>query len=242
MSINFDKIVVLFKIFIRLMDIINRYMERKSRIYKDILDQKTIDAINYFFDNKVITERTEYREDNVICIDKETNIQDTNSFLGKILLPKIKKATGENVEIDMSSRKTGIIPYGPHTDSHYLKTWERDDIPRFIGNDKPSLHLAILIPLTQGPAFRTVTFNIFDFEYERDSALPAEWLTSSNNLDPLDFSHCVNSDDITKLPVDIDYTWSVGDIFVWPREQLHCGVDFRRYGKSSKEFIIIFSK
>ena len=216
-------------------------MERKSKVYKNVLDQKTIDAINRFFDSTIATESNEYLEGAVECINKHTDVQDTNSFLGKILLPKIRKAVGKNIEIDMSSRKSSIIPYGTHTDSHYRKGWE--NIPRFIGDDDTELHLSILIPLAQDPAFRTVTFNIFDFEYEgMSSTLPSEWLTSYNNLDPLDFLHCVNPDDITKLPVDIDYTWSIGDIVVWPREQLHSSVDFRRYGKSSKEFIIIFSK
>lgn len=216
-------------------------MERKSKIYKNVLDQKIIDATNRFFESKTAYNPKKHFEDAVDCVEKDTDIQHTNSFLSKILLPKIRKALEKNIEIDMASWKSSIIPYGTHIDSHYRKNW--GDIPRSMGDNDPGFHSAILIPLVQGPEFRTVTFNIFDHNYEKMSdILPAEWLTSSNSLDPLDFSHCVNPHDITKLSVDIDYTWSIGDIFVWPREQLHSSVDFRRYGKSSKEFIIIFSK
>ena len=213
---------------------------RKSKIYPNVLDTKVINAIKLFCDKRDVA-HNEVVDNRLWSVNKTLDIQDENSFLAKLLLPKIKKILGLDIEFDMGCHKVSTTPYGTHVDSANNARYEH--VTKFHSNEESTHHLAVLIPLSESPGIRTITFNIFDSSYSgMCDKLPAEWLTSSHSLDPKDFSHIVDSEDITRLPVDIDYTWKIGDIFTWPREQLHSSANFLEYGLPSKEFLIIFSK
>jgi len=86
----------------------------------------------------------------------------------------------------------------------------------------------------QGPAYKTVTFKCYSFTNDYNLSI---WNGSKNSLDPGEFGH--EPRDITLLPVDVEYSWCVGDILTWDRDQLHISADFTRFGVT-KKFLVLF--
>jgi len=98
---------------------------------------------------------------------------------------------------------------------------------------------AILIPLVEGPQFRTVTFKLWSDYNPIRSDLETKKLTQKNHLLLEDFDHDPNFDLINYLEVDMDYVWKKGDILVWDRNQWHMSSNFWKQ-KKEKEFLVLF--
>ena len=222
-------------------------MNRQTKVYKNVFDSKLLDTVKKYVDNK--EEIHKQTVDGIVWSEnKHSDLQDSESFTGKVLLPKIKKILGYDFDIHICCYKTSKFPYGLHNDSHYENfgkaVGEDIEIDSVIkANDNTKLQ-TILIPLVSGPEYRTLIFDVFDNDLKHmPNTLPDSWLTSTNQLDIQDLMH-INEparSQILQMPLEVDYQWEVGDIITWPREKIHCSNDFRRYGKAYKDIIVIFT-
>lgn len=179
------------------------------------------------------------RVENINIISKEIAFHHHLSPFRKIIKPKIDKLIASDYTVDTSAYKECAMPYSLHVDSyHYQKkcsTYQFSD--GTVVHDR-----AILIPLVDGKDFRTTIFDIkCESHFDFGTPLPAEWLTSTNNLNLNNYKHIPEYQrrDLNKLPLNGEYEWKLGSVITWDRSQLHCSTDFSELN-FIKKMIVIF--
>ena len=193
-------------------------------MYSNVFAKEEIDSIIEFYESKEIKAR-DYWSNN-----KYLEYQIPEDFSYQILNPKLTEILGEH-EFATGAYKECIRPYGLHIDA-YEAHQETNTITSFSSAKKHNK--ALLIPLVEGPAYKTVTFNCYATVNCNDIS---NWYGDKNSLDPKEFRH--EKRDLTLLPVDVEYSWQLGDILAWDRDQLHMSADFTRFGVT-KKFLILF--
>lgn len=195
-----------------------------SNVYKNIFSIDEINQIIDFYQNKPDAKTESH------VINKNLEYHRPVDFLYKLLNPKINQILGTNHEFYTGSYKECLRPYPLHTDD----TQTHMRLGTVMGFSNRVIHnVALLIPLVEGPEFKTITFNIFS---KKD--LVNKRLTTANELLPDDFTH-TNFNTISRLPVDVVYNWHLGDVLSWDRSQYHISADFAKYGLI-KKFLILF--
>jgi hypothetical protein len=195
-----------------------------SKIYSEVFSPEEINSIIAFYDSKPVAAQDQYSNNKNL----EYQIPDDVSY--QLLNPKITKLLGKH-EFATGAHKECIKPYALHVDS-YTAHQDATTITTFSNNKKHNC--ALLIPLVEGPQYKTVTFSCYaknnDFQLNH-------WVQEKNSLDLTQFPHCDAR--IDRLPVDIEYTWQLGDVLCWSRDQLHASSDFTQHGVT-KRFLILF--
>lgn len=194
-----------------------------STIYSNIFTKQEIDSIIEFFESRPIAAQDEYSK------NKNLEYQITEDFSYQLLNPKITEILGEH-EFATGAYKECVKPYAIHVDA-YKAHQETGTITTFATAQRHNK--ALLIPLVEGPGYKTVTFKC----YSDTNQLKQEWLQEKNTLNFAEYPHCNNN--ITRLPVDVEYTWQLGDILTWNRDQLHASADFTQVNVT-KKFLILF--
>jgi hypothetical protein len=195
-----------------------------SKIYSNVFTKEEIDSIIEFYESKEI-KATDYWSNN-----KYLEYQIPEDFSYQLLNPKLTKILGEH-EFATGAYKECIHPYGLHVDA-YEAHQETNTITSFSSAKKHNK--ALLIPLVEGPAYKTVTFKCYSSVNRNDIS---DWYGDKNLLDPTDFPH--EQRGLTLLPVDVEYSWRLGDMLTRDRDQLHMSADFTRFGVT-KKFLILF--
>lgn len=201
----------------------------KSTIYENVLTASEINDILSFYSDKTDTQT----ENGIVNKNLEYHIPD--NFIYKLLYPKLSKILGPSHDFDGGAYKEGNTAYGIHVDTgnaHY-------EIGSSLLSTSEKQHdVSVLIPLVEGPKFKTVTFDIFDDGNYHDKL--AGYQQTRNQLLAEDFSH-ENFTIIQNLPVDIEFEWRLGSVLVWPRTQWHASTNFAQYNVV-KKFLILFIK
>ena len=195
-----------------------------SRIYSDVFTKEDIDSIIEFYGSKEI-KATDYWSNN-----KYLEYQIPEDFSYQLLNPKLTEILGDH-EFATGSYKECVHPYGLHVDA-YQAHQDTNTITSFSSAKKHNI--ALLIPLVEGPAYKTVTFKCYSSTNDYNLS---NWYGSNNSLNPGEFGH--EPRNITLLPVDVEYSWHLGDILTWDRDQLHISADFTRFGVT-KKFLVLF--
>jgi hypothetical protein len=155
----------------------------------------------------------------------------------RIIKPKLDKLIGSDHEFSTGGYKECSSPYQIHID-HYAFQKNHQSFA-----NKQTHELALLIPMVEGPEFKTILFDVFDKEYnEMGAPVPESWLTvEDNGLDLNDFGHFKDQtkSQITHIPLDCVFDWHLGSVLQWNRYQLHASSNFARFG-AIKKFIVIF--
>lgn len=203
-----------------------------SKIHHNVFTLDEIQQLCNFFDSKESfpTER------NIKNKNLEYHIPD--DFCYKLLNPKLTKILGEH-EFDTGTFKESSAPYGIHVDSRAM----HDTIPglmSFAGNT-PKQNVAVLVPLVEGPEFKTVTFDVFSDYNLTDQELITYTQPEQNDLDPNEFGHVRNFKILNRLPVDAIFEWKLGSIFIWSRTQQHLSTNFAKYNVT-KKFLVLFMR
>jgi hypothetical protein len=194
-----------------------------SKVYTNIFSREEIDLINEFYGSRTVA-AVDYWSKN-----KNLEYHIPEDFSYQLLNPKITQLLGEH-EFATGAYKECVKPYAVHVDAYKIHQGT-GTITTFATVQKHNK--ALLIPLVEGPGYKTVTFKC----YSDTNQIKQEWLQDKNTLDFSDYTHC--NKNITQLPVDIEYSWRLGDVLSWDRDQLHASADFTRFGVT-KKFLILF--
>jgi hypothetical protein len=195
-----------------------------SNVYSNVFTKEEIDSIIKFYESKETKARDQWSN------NKYLEYQIPEDFSYKLLNPKLTEILGEH-EFGTGAYKECIQPYGLHVDA-YEAHQTLDTITSF--SSAKTHNKALLIPLVEGPAYKTVTFNCYSSTNNHNLS---DWYGDKNSLDPEEFRH--EPRNITRLPVDVEYSWRLGDMLAWDRDQLHISADFTRFGVT-KKFLILF--
>lgn len=195
-----------------------------SKIYSNVFTKEDINSIIKFYESKEIKATDQWSN------NKYLEYQIPEDFSYRLLNPKLTEILGDH-EFDTGAYKECIRPYGLHVDTHEAHK-ETKTITSFSLAKKHNK--ALLIPLVEGPEYKTVTFKCYS---STNNYNLFNWYGDNNSLDPIEFPH--ESRKITLLPIDVEYSWRLGDILTWDRDQLHISADFTRFGVT-KKFLILF--
>jgi hypothetical protein len=194
-----------------------------SKVYSNIFTKQEIDSIIEFYESKPVAAQDEYSK------NKNLEYQIPEDFSYQLLNPRITELLGEH-QFATGAYKECVKPYAVHVDA-YKAHEGTGTITTFATAQQHNK--ALLIPLVEGPGYKTVTFKC----HSDTNQVKHEWLQDKNTLDFAEYPHCSNN--ITRLPVDIEYAWRRGDMLAWDRDQLHASADFTRFGVT-KKFLILF--
>lgn len=206
-------------------------MHAHSQVYKNIISLDDIKSIIDFYESQPEVE-TE-----IGIINKNLEYHIPENFIYQVLKPYMDKILGEDHQFSTGSYKSSSRPYIIHVDSRI----QHDAYPDCVSFDDGNIvdNKAVLIPLVEGPEFRTITFAAWtDFNPTRDQIVSMS-SKEKNHLRAEDFDHDRSFDVINYLPVDIDYHWQLGDILVWDRNQWHMSSNFAKHNKV-KTFLVLF--
>jgi hypothetical protein len=201
-----------------------------AKLFSQIFSQDEIKQIIDYYATQPVMAQDEW------SINKGLEYFIPGSFIEKLCGPKITAVLGPH-EFATGAYKECIKPYPLHVDTHVAHD-ELKTVTNF--SDRKIHDRALLIPLVQGDFFRTVIFDCVSSENDFDDDI-VNWIGQPNHLQIEDFSHCVRDFNrhIQYLPVDLDYKWSLGDMIMWNRDQLHISTDFTR-STQTKRFLIFF--
>ena len=187
-----------------------------AQVYKNILSPTEISQLIEYFDNKEISVSKHYGNDKDIDFDVK------DSVCYNLVRPIIDKILGKDYECCGSAYRETTQPAPLHDDQNFPNVTKK-------------FNRGFLIPLVEGKEFNTV---IFDAVGKPDLV---KNLVENNKLNPNDFTHesLAVQQLITQLPVDLMFTWKLGDMVSWDTDQLHASTDYSKYGLV-KKFIIFF--
>jgi hypothetical protein len=202
-----------------------------SKVWKNLIPRDLLKNIIKFYN----AQDEFYTEPEIVNKNLEYHIPE--NFIFQALNPYMNQILGTNHEFSTGAYKSSRCPYIIHVDSRA----QHDDYTDCVSFDNGTINQnkAVLIPLVEGPEFRTITFHAWsDFNPTRKD-IEKLCLDKKNHLLPEDFSHDKLFDVINYLPVNTDYQWHLGDVLVWDRNQWHMSSDFWRF-KKEKKFLVLF--
>jgi len=202
-----------------------------SHVFSNILPLSLIDEIRRFYSN----ESEVHTETGIINKNLEYHI--STSYIYKTLNPYLNIILGTDHEFSTGTYKSSQTPYIIHVDSRI----QHDEFSHCMSFDSGMVkqNKAVLIPLIEGPQFRTVTFKVWSDYNPTLLDVEAKKTSVKNHLLPEDFDHDPFFPAINYLPVDVDYTWKKSDILIWDRNQWHMSSNFWKHGQA-KEFLVLF--
>jgi len=205
-------------------------------LHKNILSVNDIESIIDFYYSDPGIDNNEYG------INKNLEYHIPDNFIHQLFNPILSKLIGNDHVFDTGSVKESYKPYPLHVDTRL----QHDKITGLMsfGTGIPKYNLSVLVPLVEGPEFRTVVFNS---KLDNNPKYPAvltdhpELLGDKNYLKRTDFMHLNDLEfyAINHLEIDVDYTWETGDILIFSRDQLHISADFS-VNNLIKKFLIFF--
>lgn len=194
-----------------------------AKVYHNIFSPEEIDLINKFYEPRPVAAEDYYSK------NKNLEYHIPGDFSYQLLNPKITQLLGDH-EFATGAYKECINPYGLHVDDYRVHN-ATGTITTFATTQQHNK--ALLIPLVEGQYFKTVTFKC----YCTDNKMRPEWYGDKNSLDLNEYCH--EKRDFARLPVDIEYIWSLGDVLAWQRDQMHMSSNFAIHGVT-KKFLILF--
>jgi hypothetical protein len=204
-------------------------MIAQSQIFRNVLSKEEIQLILDFYTDKHDAKTEQW------VINKNLEYHIPEDFSYQLLNSKLTAILGEH-EFATGAYKECLRPYPLHVDAYDAHA-ELGTVEQFATVKKHNR--AMLIPLVEGHPFKTVTFKCYAKKNDFRPA-PADWLVDTNELNPDEYTHCKFDIDLIKhLPVDTEYSWQLGDILTWDRDQLHISADFAKHGLI-KKFLIMF--
>jgi hypothetical protein len=201
-----------------------------AQVFQNILTAAEIQSIVDFYADRPDAATQDY------VVNKNLEYHIPEDFIYQLLNPKLNDLLGEH-EFDNGAYKECMKPYPLHVDTHYAH--EQLETMTTFGS-KQRHNIAVLIPLVEGPQFRTVAFNCYAEDNNWYTEIDA-WRSERNCLRRDDYraSDDRTFDMLAHLPVDIDYEWRLGDVLTWQRNQLHVSADFASHGLV-KKFLVLF--
>lgn len=217
-------------------------------VYKNIIPKNLINDIIEYYDQQPEISPERYTEADVINKSIEYNIP--GNFIFGALNPYMNQLFGTDHKFVFGSYKLSSKPYKIHVDSklhsavigsepeskHQMLT--ADNMQHQVSLDTKA-GMAVLVPLVEGPMFRTITFKNWSVTHPTRYPIQQAALSEKNHLLAEDFGHDDCIDVINYLSVDIDYQWCIGDMLVWDRNQWHMSNNFLKH-QVKKKFLILF--
>ncbi len=199
-------------------------------VYKKIIPSETINDIIKFYDS----EPAVYSESGIVNKNLEYHIPE--NFIFQTLNPYLNQLLGNDHEFSTGAYKASNKPYIIHVDS-CMQFKEYGTVA--FDNGQVKQNLAVLIPLVEGPEFRTIVFDGQSDLNPTADQLKQRQTDIKNHLVPEDFEHDKMFKEINYLPILIDYQWQLGDVMVWERNHWHISSNFARFSKT-KIFLVLF--
>lgn len=202
------------------------------KVYKNFLTKQEIGQLINYKNSQPISS-TKYTETGEIKA-LHTNINyDKDGVVKNILHEKLDQIFA-GYSVDTGSFLESITPYGLHVDTnrYHAKTVGSTRLKKI--NHSQTL----LIPLDENLNFETIIFDHHTQELDKEKLKKLPNIQQDLKFD-CDHLSNLDSEIIKKIKIVGIYKWQKGDLLAWPREQLHCSNNFRKYA-NSKQALVIF--
>jgi hypothetical protein len=206
-------------------------------IFEKIFSNQEVEQLRNFYSQLPVA-NTRYLDNGKlvrIMKNSEYNLQDQLPF--KILNKKLTQTLGPH-------QFTG----GHWMDSHYPFYCHVDSLTNHVARGitvhDSQLHknIGLLIPLSENKHFHTV---FFDHMFERlyptymdDLARDSDSSLDVNVMNLLDHHTPEECEKIKKFKLSKIVPWTLGSMFSWPRNQLHCSSNFEKYGLTKQAIVL----
>lgn len=203
------------------------------KIVEDFLSLDEVKKLKHYYSLKnFTTEKYKDTADGYLLFarHKDTDFNKKNSLIHKILEKKCKEVFQCEKMLDGAFYES-YYPNTVHIDSH-------EELHKLDDKENHSINKAILIPLDENPLFKTVFFNAF---YKNFDLPKQKYHYEKNYNHDLEFSHMTKEtlDFVNSLEIAEVFEWKLGSAVSFPRNQLHCAINFAKYNLV-KTYITLF--
>ena len=213
--------------------------------YQNFLSKDEVNEILEWLESKPYTK--EVMIDPLISADavkyrnKSLDFHLESSLVRKIVFPKLKKIipNADTADPTNSAFLESHYPFGLHVDT--LKTFDKNG---FYSIKNTTTNTAVLIALNESPDFKTVFFDFYtdDLDKDYDSLPSSSQPVSTLEYPGVDLSHFSDRSkeflQYHKIKCIDCCRWEQGLAMVWPRTQLHSSSNFS--GKGIKKALVLF--
>lgn len=208
------------------------------KIYKQLFTQKEIDKLIKYKNLQPVND-VNLLEGKTKVNYRKINEHHPVSVFTRIVVPKVKELFPKFI-IDHGTFQESFIPYGIHVDTNANMA---DAIQEYKQQELTSIDdFVFLVPLTQGEYMSTIFYDYFTNVVDHDKILQQFPIDNDEDFSQVDLSHLHGKSNTIahRVPVETIYHWKVGDMIVWPREQLHCASNYL-VKHEKKEMLVFFS-
>jgi len=206
-------------------------------VYENVFTHTEIVQLTNFY-NKLPISNVRHHPDGRLfrnIKNSEYNLEDQDAF--KILNPKLTKILGPH-HFTGGHWLDAHSPYLLHVDN--IAIFEKSNIPVY--HSPLHKNVGVLIPLVEHQHFHTIFFDhyfeMFDSSYKQEIAKSSNSSLDDSVMDLLDHHDPNDLPDIKKFKLDQVVNWKIGNVLMWPRNQLHCSSNFEKYGLTKQAIVL----
>jgi len=207
------------------------------KIFENVFSKEELQQLCEFYAQLPVA-NTRYLDNSKlfrIIKNSEYNLEDQLPY--KILHEKLTQTLGPH-------HFTG----GHWMDSHAPFRCHIDNIANYTARGVPIHHselhknVGVLIPLCEGEHFQTIFFDHMLDQlypgYMNDLANNSDTELDSVTMSLLDHHSADECEKIKKFKLANIVRWKLGNMFTWPRDQLHCSSNFEKYGLTKQAIVL----
>jgi len=170
-----------------------------------------------------------------IIKNSEYNLEDQAAF--KILNPKLTEILGPH-QFTGGHWMDSYSPFCVHIDN--ISNYNQRGVSVF--EAETHKNIGVLIPLCEHEHFKTIFFDCLldnldpgyldKLSNVNNPELSSEFMTLVDHHSDEEYNK------IKKIKLDCIVDWKIGDVFSWPRDQLHCSSNFAKYNLNKQAIVL----
>jgi len=208
-----------------------------AKIFDNVFTTLEIDQLIDFYSTLPITNTRHYPNGELVRQMKNSEYNLSDQVPYKILKSKLTSVLGEHC-FTGGHWMDSYSPFRLHIDN--ISSYDKQGIPVF----ESPLHqnIGVLIPLCEHKHFQTIFFDYmldtFEHDFSNEVYTPGDTELSPEFMELVDHHTAEECNHIKKFKLNCVLDWKIGSVLTWPRNQLHCSSNFKKYNLNKQAIVL----
>jgi len=208
-----------------------------AKIFNNVFSPDEISQLINFYSALPISNTRYYPNGELVrhMKNSEYNLQDQLPY--KILNPKLRNILGDHC-FTGGHWMDSYSPFRLHIDN--ISSYNQQGIPVF--NSPLHQNIGVLIPLCEHQHFQTIFFDYlldtFELNFLHKIYSPSNSELSEEFMNLVDHHSSEECNRIKKFKLDCVLDWKIGSVLSWPRNQIHCSSNFKKYNLNKQAIVL----
>ena len=208
-----------------------------AKIFNNIFTHSEIDHLINFYSTLPIANTKHYPNGDLVRHIKHSVYDRQDQVPYKIINSKLTAILGDH-SFTGGHWMDSYSPFRLHNDN--ISSYNKRGVPVF----ESPLHqnIGVLIPLCEHEHFQTIFFDYmldtFEPDFSNDIYSSDESELSTEFMKLVDHHSDEECNHIKKFKLDCLLNWKIGSVLCWPRNQLHCSSNFKKYNLNKQAIVL----